>query len=99
MTRTFSIISWIMIGAVVTWTIAFFVANLLQCLPISEIWNSLDNAPGSCIDTSMMYLAQAWSDIFTDVVILSMPFPWVCELLSLRIAADRIRCGNFRWPQ
>ncbi|KAM0798588.1 hypothetical protein BDR22DRAFT_823268 [Usnea florida] len=52
----------------------------LMCLPISEIWNSLDNAPGSCIDTSMMYLAQAWSDVFIDVVILSMPFPWMWKL-------------------
>ena len=25
----------------------------------------------------MMYLAQAWSDVFTDVMILSMPLPWV----------------------
>lgn len=69
-----------MIGLASIWTIAFFAANLLQCLPISENWSSLGAAPGTCIRTTLMYLAQAWSDVFTDVVILSMPLPWVCEL-------------------
>ena len=79
-----------MVGVVVTWTIAFFAANLLQCLPISESW-SLNPAPGTCINSTMMYLGQGWSDIFTDVVILSMPLPWVCELvirLNTTVAAN-----------
>ena len=79
-TKTFSVISWVMIGLIITWTIAFFATNLLQCLPISENWTGLSATPGACIDTTMMYLAQAWSDIFTDVIILSMPIFWVCEL-------------------
>ena len=69
-----------MIGLTLTWTVAFFAANLLQCLPISENWSSLGAAPGTCIRTTMMYLAQAWSDVFTDVMILSMPLPWVGAL-------------------
>lgn len=36
LTRTFSIVSWVMINLTAIWTIAFFVANLLQCLPISD---------------------------------------------------------------
>ncbi|MCJ1453372.1 hypothetical protein MMC28_003719, partial [Mycoblastus sanguinarius] len=44
-TRTFSIISWIMIGVIVIWTIAFFAANLLQCLPISETWTNIVAGP------------------------------------------------------
>lgn len=67
-----------MIALTVIWTIAFFTVNLLQCLPISENWSSLGAPPGTCIKTTMMYLAQAWSDVFTDVMILSMPLPWVC---------------------
>ena len=70
----------VMIGLTITWTIAFFAANLLQCWPISENWTSLAATPGTCIQTTMMYLAQAWSDVFIDIVILSMPLPWVCEL-------------------
>ena len=75
-------VSWVMIGLTITWTVAFFAANLLQCLPIYENWNSLGAAPGTCIRTTMMYLAQAWSDVFTDVMILSMPLPWVSDLFS-----------------
>ena len=79
-TKAFSAVSWVMMSLVVAWTVAFFVANLLECLPISENWN-LEFTPNACIRTSMMYLAQAWSDVFTDVLILSMPLPWVCELV------------------
>ncbi len=58
---------WTNIGIVCTWTIAFFFANLLECYPISINWAP----PGaqnfdSCINTSMMMLAQYYSDIFTD---------------------------------
>lgn len=79
-TRTFSITSWVLIGLTITWTIAFFFANLLQCLPISENWKNLSPAPGTCIDALMMYQAQAWSDIFTDLLILSIPLPWIWKL-------------------
>ncbi|KAL9130162.1 MAG: hypothetical protein Q9175_007099 [Cornicularia normoerica] len=78
--RTFSIISWVVIGLTVTWTIAFFAANLLQCWPISANWTGLDAAPDTCINTTMMYLAQAWSDVFTDILILSIPLPWIWRL-------------------
>ncbi|CAD6590567.1 MAG: hypothetical protein ASARMPREDX12_004421 [Alectoria sarmentosa] len=83
--RTFSIISWVMIGLTITWTIAFFAANLLQCSPISYNWASLDATSGTCIHTTMMYLAQAWSDVFTDILILSMPLPWIWRLQMARM--------------
>ena len=70
-----------MIGLTTAWTIAFFLANLLQCTPISENWTSWIVTPGSfCIETSMMYIAQAWSDVLTDVMILAMPLPGVRKL-------------------
>ena len=73
--------SWVMIGLTIIWTIAFFAANLLQCLPISENWTI--PTPGACIKTTMMYMAQAWSDVFTDVLILAMPLPWVSDRYPL----------------
>lgn len=69
-----------MIGLTAIWTFAFFAANALQCLPVSENWALFGQTPGACIHTTMMYLAQAWSDVFTDIMILSMPLPWVYEL-------------------
>ena len=77
-TKTFSIISWVMIGLTVIWTIAFFVANLLQCLPISDNW-SMGFTPDACIRTGIMYLAQAGSNVVTDALMLLMPLPWVCD--------------------
>ena len=72
-----------MIGLTTAWTIAFFLANLLQCSPISENWISWSITPGaSCIETSVMYLAQAWSDVLTDVMILAMPLPGVRNFAS-----------------
>lgn len=63
--KTFRIFAWTMIGIVVRWIVAFFTANVFQCTPISANWANWDE-PGICIDTTEMYLAQAWSDIFTD---------------------------------
>ena len=74
-------ILWGMIRLTTMWMIAIFAANLLQCLPISADWSSIvDNSQGTCIKTDVMFLAQAWSDVLIDVVILSMPMTCVREL-------------------
>ncbi len=62
-----SLAVWTNIAIVCSWTIGFFFANLLECYPVSINWA----VPGSqnydsCIDTSMMMLAQYYSDTFTD---------------------------------
>lgn len=55
-----------MIAVAISWTVAFFFANLFQCLPVSTNWTGLGATAGACINTNQMYLAQAWSDVFTD---------------------------------
>ena len=82
-----------MIGLITIWTIAFFLANVLQCLPISENWDGFSPPPGTCINVLIMfYQVEAWSDVFTDVMILSMPLPWVCGLfLTLFTYQDLMR--------
>ena len=55
-----------MVAITMIWTIAFFGANLFQCHPISINWTELGGTQDNCIDTGRMYLAQAWSDVFTD---------------------------------
>lgn len=55
-----------MITVTAAWTVAFFFANLLQCLPLSVNWSGVGYMPGACINTSQMYIAQAYSDIWTD---------------------------------
>lgn len=62
----FAKISWTMIGIVIAWICAFFIANLLQCWPIAANWNFTASEATNCVHTTRMYLGQAWSDVFTD---------------------------------
>lgn len=55
-----------MIAMTVAWTVAFFFANLLQCLPLSVNWSALGYTPEACVRTDLMYIAQGYSDILTD---------------------------------
>ena len=78
--NTFNAAVWTMISIVGVWTTAFFFANLLQCYPIQLNWEASGALAASCIQTNTMYLAQAWTDILTDVMILSLPIPCIWAL-------------------
>ncbi|KAL9071978.1 MAG: hypothetical protein Q9161_003910 [Pseudevernia consocians] len=73
---------WTMIAVVLVWTVAFFFANLFQCWPLWIVWTGFGSTVQNCINTNIMYLAQAWSDVLSDVVILTLPLPciWVMQL-------------------
>lgn len=77
---TFNAAVWTMISIVGLWTTAFFFANLLQCYPISLNWVDSGAQVDSCINTNRMYLAQAWTDVLTDLMILSLPIPCIWAL-------------------
>ncbi|MCJ1458323.1 hypothetical protein MMC28_008694 [Mycoblastus sanguinarius] len=84
---------WTMIGVVIVWAVAFFFSNLLQCWPISLNWTAFGSVPSGCIETNVMYIAQAYSDVFTDVIILSLPLPciWAMKMpIKHRIAVSGI---------
>ena len=82
-----------MSAVVLVWTVAFFFANLFQCLPLWISWTAFGSTSKNCINTNAMYLAQAWSDVLTDckdslasrlqssnyetVIILTLPLPCV----------------------
>ena len=55
-----------MIAIVLVWMVAFFFANLFQCWPLWINWINVGSSFENCINTNMMYLAQAWSDVITD---------------------------------
>ncbi|CAD6584913.1 MAG: hypothetical protein ASARMPREDX12_001790 [Alectoria sarmentosa] len=73
---------WTMIAVVLIWTVAFFFANLFQCWPLWIDWTGFGSTVDNCIDTNAMYLAQAWSDVLTDLIILTLPLPciWIMQL-------------------
>ena len=64
--QLFKIAVWTMIVVSAGWTIAFFFGAVFQCWPISMNWAGLGGPPEYCINTSYMYLGQAWSDVFID---------------------------------
>ncbi|KAL8696010.1 MAG: hypothetical protein Q9201_007867, partial [Fulgogasparrea decipioides] len=73
--RSFSIVSWVMIGVVIAWSIAFFLATIFHC---GVRW-SFDLAPLSkCsereLDILTVYTA---TDIIVDLLIIAMPIPMV----------------------
>lgn len=80
---------WTMIGVVVVWTLGFFFANLFQCWPLWIDWTKFGFTYQNCINTNAMYLAQAWSDVLTDLIILTLPLPciWVMQLPARHKAA------------
>ena len=82
-----------MITIVLVWTVAFFFANLFECWPLWVNWTNFGTAEGYCVNTTTLYLAQAWSDVLTDgkvcldhqikpsnlltAIILTLPLPCV----------------------
>ena len=64
--RNVQIAIWGTLGLIFIWTVGFFFSNLLQCLPFDVNWTDWGFQEGACFDTNMLFIAQAWSDVFTD---------------------------------
>jgi len=77
---TFNRVIWTVIVIIILWTIAFFLVNLLECLPIPLNWVGNGDLAGHCINETSMYIGQAYSDVFTDILILSLPLPMIWKL-------------------
>ena len=75
-----------MFGVIFCWTVGFFFSNLFQCWPININWNTNGGTSQSrCIDSNIMYIAQAYSDVIIDLMILAMPLPCIWAMqLSIR---------------
>ena len=88
-----------MIGFVFLWTVGFLFANIFQCIPISVGWTGWGNEEGKCIDVNRMMIAQAWSDVATNLIILLLPLGCVSIAIPLgsEVCADNfvdIRASN-----
>ncbi|KAL8644590.1 MAG: hypothetical protein Q9210_007177 [Variospora velana] len=85
---------WLMIGIDFVWTVTFFFCNLLQCYPIYVNWTGVGNSIGKCIDVNRVIMAQCWTDVATNVVILALPMPsiWAMQMSVRRKLAV---CGIF----
>ncbi|KAI0009553.1 hypothetical protein F4779DRAFT_640394 [Xylariaceae sp. FL0662B] len=57
--------------------IGIFLTVIFQCSPIPYFWERITTASqGRCIDTGVFYVATASLTIFTDLLVLALPF-WI----------------------
>lgn len=76
--RVFNIISWTVIGVVVSWTIAFFFANVFACgTHPSNFWGTITVINTKCVKTRNLAVGFAMSDAIVDVAIILIPPFWV----------------------
>ncbi|KAL8837755.1 MAG: hypothetical protein Q9170_002406 [Blastenia crenularia] len=85
---------WFMVGIDFIWTVGFFFSNLLQCYPIKVNWTGIGNINGYCVNTNTLLIAQSWSDITTDIVILALPLPCIWAL-QMSVRRKLAVCGIF----
>jgi hypothetical protein len=76
--RPFRIASQVMLGIVISWTISFFLANLLQCIPVTPLIEPFYE--NNCINGLPIWYGMAISDVIMDFMILIMPIPIVFHL-------------------
>ncbi|KAK2740127.1 hypothetical protein FQN57_006242 [Myotisia sp. PD_48] len=58
------------------------IATIFQCNPIAKTWNKA--LPGTCINLTAFWYANAASNIITDLIILCLPMP-VIKMLRLPV--------------
>jgi hypothetical protein len=76
--KTFRIICWAMLSIIVAYMIATTAAAIFQCTPIPRAWDK--TIPGTCINITQNWFANAGFSIATDVIILLMPMPIIYSL-------------------
>ena len=76
--KVFSVVTWIVIGLVISWMISFFLILLLQCIPVTV---SSVRPPGlKCINIVPVTWALGSSGVITDFMILVIPWPFIWRL-------------------
>lgn len=74
------------IGFVLACMVAFILAGVFQCSPISHAWR-LDIA-GKCINYNAVAWANAGTNIFQDIIIILLP---IRELRNIQISSRKMK--------
>ncbi|KAM3450931.1 hypothetical protein MY3296_005707 [Beauveria thailandica] len=81
--RCFRLVTWLSIVLVVLYTFTIAVIMLFHCSPVRKAFD-LRIQTGACLDSGILYMATAVSNILTDVILFLLPTPMV-----LRLEMDR----------
>ncbi|KAL2071836.1 hypothetical protein VTL71DRAFT_13071 [Oculimacula yallundae] len=71
--KPFRIACKVMLAIILTYMVATWFATIFQCTPIARAWNK--TIPGTCIDLTKNWYANAGFSIATDLIILVLPMP------------------------
>ncbi|MCJ1313247.1 hypothetical protein MMC25_006924 [Agyrium rufum] len=72
--KVFNVLTWIAFAITFAWTVGFFFANLLDCIPFSGNWGITDEEVAGCVDVNALLVALSISDILSDLFILVLPW-------------------------
>ena len=76
--KAFNIVSWILIGLVWAWAVAFFIAELAACgKSIRANFSSLATIEKECVNTFAILLCLSVFDVLVDLGIMILPMPVV----------------------
>ncbi|KAI0866586.1 hypothetical protein F4860DRAFT_508980 [Xylaria cubensis] len=81
--RSFIVTNNILIGLVAAWGIAYNLGLLLQCVPISLLWEKLESeyAEVNCVNSLPFYISFAYTNLILDVIIYLLPVPHLWSLM------------------
>ncbi|RYP64723.1 hypothetical protein DL769_006571 [Monosporascus sp. CRB-8-3] len=74
----FRITCYVLLGTILTYMVATTASSIWQCSPIARAWDK--SLPGTCIDITANWYANAGFSIATDVVILTLPMFLIYQL-------------------
>ncbi|KAF7554825.1 hypothetical protein G7046_g6707 [Stylonectria norvegica] len=71
---------WVTIVLVACYTIIIAGLLLFGCHPIRAAWDPYTFASGKCVDLTVLYIAIAVANIFSDVILFVIPIPMIVRL-------------------
>ncbi|KAF9252097.1 hypothetical protein DTO006G1_2844 [Penicillium roqueforti] len=81
--RWFRITCHVLLAIITSYMVATFFASVFQCTPVARAWNK--TIPGSCINITTNWYANAGFSIATDIIILTLPmYPLYTSKIRLK---------------
>ena len=76
--QTFKYVLWATGLFVSTYSTALIIILLLQCRPLSKVWDN--NVNGKCIEADIVWMVMGSLNVLTDLVLLALPLPSLWRL-------------------
>ena len=76
--QTFKYVLWATGLFVSTYSTALIITMLLQCRPLSKLWDN--NVNGKCIEVDIVWMVTSSLNVLTDLVLLALPLPSLWRL-------------------